>query len=287
MNKVLLAITALAFTFTACEKKKSSILPPPEVDTVYVDTNKPVDTSLTIAGIKDIRTTSWSEVSIPLIVSRNNGLEQKVTMTVNGVPANIKAEFSSVTGYTTFNTNLMLEIGFIAPGTYDLKIMSVSDNGKTKDYTIQLVIDSMTKKESITHFLSNISNTQLQTLDSADSIIYTQTIILNNTYENELYLRSLVLSFNTDLTKYFVSYIANSNFQVKLNVNLTEGTVTIPQQIVKGRSWAGNNTMDFIVSGTGKLDLENSTYSVTYETMYDDNGTAVTNTYTIRGTIYP
>ncbi len=287
MNKVLLAITALAFTFTACEKKKSSILPPPKVDTVYVDTNKPVDTSLTIAGIKDIRTTSWSEVSIPLIVSRNNGLEQKVTMTVNGVPANIKAEFSSVTGYTTFNTNLMLEIGFIAPGTYELKIMSVSDNGKTKDYTIQLVIDSMTKKESITHFLSNISNTQLQTLDSADSIIYTQTIILNNTYENELYLRSLVLSFNTDLTKYFVSYIANSNFQVKLNVNLTEGTVTIPQQIVKGRSWAGNNMMDFIVSGTGKLDLENSTYSVTYEATYDDNGTAVTNAYTIRGTIYP
>lgn len=289
MNKVVLALGLLALTFTACEKKKSSILPPPEVDTVYIDTTtvKPVDTSLTIAGISDIRTTPWSEVVMPITVMRNIGSEQKVSMSISGVPANVKAKFSSVTGYTTFNTNLMLDVRFATPGTYEMKIVSVSETGKTKDYILHLVIDSMTNREINSLFLSKVLTTSLLTSDSTDSIIYQQTVLTNNTFESQLYLRNLVLNFNTTPTEYFISYMTgiNSNYHVKVIVNMAEGTVVIPDQIIEGRSMQGANYKDFTVAGQGKIDIDNGTYSITYSTIHDDNGSFVIRNYTVKGVL--
>lgn len=288
MNKVVLALGMLALTFTACEKKKSSILPPPEVDTVYIDTTtvKPVDTSLTIAGISDIRTTPWSEVVMPITVMRNIGSEQKVSMSISGVPANVKAKFSSVTGYTTFNTNLMLDVRFAAPGTYEMKIVSVSETGKTKDYIVHLVIDSMTNREMNTLFWDKAVTNGLQTTDSADSLIYSQTMLMNHTIESQVYFRNMVLNFSPNLTEFFTSYIATSNYHVKLMVNLTDGTLLIPDQIIQGRSLQGGNLMDFTISGNGSINIENGTYSVTYETIHDDNGSFVTRKYTVKGALW-
>lgn len=288
MNKVLLAIGLLALTFTACDKKKSSILPPPVVDTVYIDTNKippPIDTSLTIAGISDIRTTPWSEVMMPITVMRNIGTEQKVTMSISGVPAGVKAEFSSVSGYTTFNTNLMLDVRFATPGTYQLKIVSVSDQGKTKDFMLELVIDSMTTREINNLFMNKLQTTVVQTTDSADSLIYSNTSIQINTVENQLYLRSMVLHFSPTFTQYFLSYILNSNYHVKMMVDIATGKLTIPNQIVQGRSQQGAILQDFTVSGSGMIDVDNGIYTITYETIYDDNGNFVTSEYTMTGTL--
>ncbi|HEY9178326.1 MAG TPA: hypothetical protein VIN07_11570, partial [Flavipsychrobacter sp.] len=247
MNKIVLALGLLALTFTACEKKKSSILPPPEVDTVYIDTTKPVDTSLTIAGISDVRTTPWSEVVIPITVMRNVGLEQKVTMSISGLPAGVKAEFSANSGYTTFNTNLTLEVGFLNPGTYDLKIMSASETGKSRDYTIQLVVDSVSKREVNMLFLQHMTGA-LQTVDSTDSVVFTQTGITNNTMEQQLYLRNVVLQFSNNSSEFYYSYIqTNSLYHVKFNVDVTTGIITVPVQTIQGRQWQGGNLMDFTI----------------------------------------
>ena len=54
MKKTLLGCSILAITFGACTKKESTKLPPPVIDTVYVDTSKPVtpiDTSIIISRI--------------------------------------------------------------------------------------------------------------------------------------------------------------------------------------------------------------------------------------------
>lgn len=284
MNKIVLALGLLALTFTACEKKKSSILPPPEVDTVYIDTTKPVDTSLTIAGISDVRTTAWSEVVIPITVMRNNGLEQKVAISISGLPAGVKAEFSANSGYTTFNTNLTLEVGFLNPGTYDLKIMSASETGKSRDYTIQLVIDSVTKREANMLFLQNATG-WIQTVDSTDSVVYTQTYFIDNTIEHQLYLRDVVLQFSNNFSEYYRSYMPGSNYHIKFMVDVNKGTITIPVQTIQGRSWQGGNIMDFTISGTGEFDIAKGQYSIMYTTIFDDNGTLVTNKYTLIGAL--
>ena len=289
MNRILLALGLLALTFTACDKKKSSILPPPEVDTVYIDTTtvKPVDTSLTIAGISDIRTTPWSEVVLPITVMRNIGSEQKVSMSIGGVPAGVKAEFSSVTGYTTFNTNLMLDVRFAKPGTYEMTIKSVSETGKTKDNILHLVIDTLTNREINNLFFSKVINTAMPTADSTDSIVYQQTYLMNNALENQLYLRNIVLNIGSTPAESFISYLvgANANYHVKVMVNMAEGTLIIPDQIIEGRSMQGANYRDFTVAGTGKIDIDNGTYSITYITIHDDNGSFVIRNYTVKGAL--
>jgi hypothetical protein len=289
MNRILLALGVLALTFTACDKKKSSILPPPEVDTVYIDTTtvKPVDTSLTIAGISDIRTTPWSEVVLPITVMRNIGSEQKVSMSISGVPAGVKAEFSSVTGYTTFNTNLMLDVRFAKPGTYEMTIKSLSETGKTKDYVLHLVIDTLTNREINNLFFSKVLNNAMPTTDSTDSTVYQQTYLMNNALENQLYLRNIVLNIGTTFSESFISYMtgANANYHVKVMVNMAEGTVIIPDQIIEGRSMQGANYRDFTVAGQGKIDIDNGTYSITYITIHDDNGSFVIRNYTVKGAL--
>lgn len=285
MNRILLAVTALAFTFTACEKKKSSILPPPEVDTVYIDTNKPVDTSLTIAGISDVRTTPWSKVTLPITVMRNNGLEQKVTMSISGLPEGVKAKFSSVTGYTTFNTNLMLEVGFMEPGTHELKIMSISETGKSREYTIQLVVDSMTKREANVLFLNRLVVASVQTVDSTDSVIYMQTSVQNNSLESQLYLYNVVLQFSNNLSDYYRSYLLSSNYHVKFTVDVNNGTIEVPLQLIQGRSWIGGVITDFTITGSGMIDIDKGQYTITYTTIHDDGGTLVTNEYTLIGAV--
>jgi len=287
MKKLLIAVSAFAMTFGSCTKQTSTL--PPVTDTVYIDSNagkEKVDTSVTITGIKDIRTTSWSAFMLPISVNRNVGESQKVTMMVSGVPAKAKAKFSSETGYTTFNTNLMIETMFLAPGTYPLTIASKSEKGKSMDYTVNLVVDSMTTKESTNLFLSSIVNS-LSTKDTMrDSIVYTNTNIYNNTVENQMYLRNVMMRYDDLFTQRFISYNqSTSTYHVKVSFNSNDGTLTIPEQEVDGRAFSGGAIVKFMISGTGSVDIKNGTFEITYTTSFDDNGTTVTSTYTLMGTL--
>lgn len=286
MKKILFALSLVVFIFSACTKKQSSILPPPEIDTVYIDSTKPVDTSLTIAGISDIRTSVWDKQILSLIVSRNIGAEQKVTMSVAGIPSNVEAEFSAPSGYTTFNTTLTVNTMFAKPGIYPLTIASNTEKGKTTDYKVNLVIDSLSPLECNNLFMSMAyyaSNTKDVTNDST---IWYSTGATFNIGENQLYLRSVVLSFDTNPAKFFLSHNSvNTNFNVKFSVSCEDGTITIPEQTTLGRSSSGGFTKMFKISGTGKIRAAEKTYSITYVTEHDDNGTTVTKSYKVDGNL--
>lgn len=288
MNKALLVVTLAALSISACTKKPSSILPPPEIDTVYVDnTPLPTDTSLTIAGISDIRTTSWSTFTLPLTVSRNIGLEQKVTMTISGLPANVKAKWSAITGYTTFNTNLELDVMFATPGTYPLIINSKTEKGKSMDYTVNLIIDTFTDRESLNMFYNSLASTALYTKDTTlDSVVYMATTLINSTNDQQLFLRNMVFAFNTLTNRYYISYNPiNGNNHVKLSVNTNKGTITVAEQTVLGRTISGGLIDTFMVSGTGNIDIEKGRYDIMYQTSRDSSGTMLNYYYHSYGTL--
>jgi hypothetical protein len=286
MKKTLLGCSILAITFGACTKKESTKLPPPVIDTVYVDTHNhsmPIDTSVVIAGISDLLGINWDEVSLDLSVMRTKGLEQKVSMMVSGLPENAKAKWSAASGYTTFNTSLMLDLMFVKSGTYPLTIASTTESGKTKDYTVNLVVDSMTKRECNNALLSNASGSLSTTDPAIDSVVYTFTTLQNDFSNTQISLRNVVLSFDMMPTKNFLSYSATSNYHVKVNINCEDGTFTIPEQEVMGRSMSGGNTEMFTISGTGMIDLKDNSYWITYSTEHDDAGSNVVKTYKVHG----
>lgn len=288
MKKTLLGCSILAITFGACTKKESTKLPPPVIDTVYVDTSKPVtpiDTSIIISGISDIRGNNWDEMTLGLSVMRTKGLEQKVSMMISGLPENAKAKWSAVSGYTTFNTTLMLDMMFVKSGTYPLTIASTTESGKTKDYNVNLVVDSMTKRECNNAMLQRISNV-LQTTDpSIDSVVYSNTTIMNDLANSQINLRNAVLSFDKDFSKNYMTYYPSSNFHIKVDVNCEDGTLTIAEQDITGRSSFGGVIKTFKVYGTGKIDLATNKYWITYATEHDDAGSNVVKTYKVEGSL--
>lgn len=285
MKKVILGASVLALTLGACTKKKSTVLPPPEVDTVFVDTSMPIDTNVIISGISDARVDNWGTTMMGFEVRRTTGLEQKVTMNIAGLPANAKAEWSAMSGYTTFNTSLTIKSNFVKSGTYPLSISSLTEKGKTKDYKVNLVVDSLTKRECNQMIQGNILSSLSTTDPSLDSVVYTFTSISNEVAKTQLYLRNVVLSFNTLPSENFMSYNPlTSNYHVKISFNCEDGKFTIPEQEVQGRSNTGVLKM-FMIAGEGMVNLEKGTYSFTYTTEHED-GTTVVKAYTMEGMLY-
>lgn len=289
MKKALLATGLLAVTFGACTKKESSKLPAPVVDTVYLDTNHHVtiDTSIIISGISDIRINSWGTGSIDMTVLRTMGLEQKVSMMISGLPENAKPEWSAESGYTTFNTTLMLDMMFVKRGTYPITIASKTEKGKTTDYNVNLIVDTLTTREANALFVSKLHSAFRTTDPILDSVVYSSTTIFNDLTKSSLYLRNVVLSYDQSLTNYFVSYLpSNSNNHVKILFDAETGMMIIPEQEVNGRSLSGGTQKTFTVSGVGKVNLEKYTYEFTYTTEYDDAGTKVVKAYKLEGTTF-
>lgn len=289
MKKVLLATGLLALTFGACTKKESTKIPAPVIDTVYLDTNNhmAVDTSIIISGISDVRVNPWGSASLDLTVLRTMGLEQKVSMMITGLPENAKAEWSAQSGYTTFNTSLMLDMMFVKRGTYELKIASQTEKGKTTDYSINLVVDTFTTREANAMFISRLQSAFRTTDPIIDSVVYSSTSTYNDLTKSSLYLRNVVLSYDKSLTNYFISYLpTNSNNHVMIEFNAETGDLTIPEQQVNGRSISGGIQKTFTISGVGKVNLEKSMYEFTYTTEHDDAGTTVVKSYKLEGTTF-
>lgn len=289
MKKTLLVFTLAAFALGSCTKKESTEVVT-VTDTVYkepADTTKPVDTSLTISGIRDIRTMVWDESALNITVNRNSGAEKKVTMNISGLPERTEAKFTSNSGYTTFNTILNVNTMFTAPGTYPLTISSETEDGKTMDYNVNLVVDTPTSKECKDMLIGSIIN-GLTTIDTTkDSVVYSGTSVLNNTLDGELYLYNMMLHYENSNFNTFRTFStgAGNNFHVEMMFDCETGMMSIPEQEVQGRSVSGGRTEMFKISGTGMVDIENGTYYISYMTEYDDNGTAVVSYLTIKGNL--
>lgn len=282
MKKLLLLAAAFVFTFSACKKKESTILPSPETDTVYVKPAIRTDSSIAIDGIKEIRTTSWDEYTLPLTIQRIHGLERRVSMSVSGLPEHVKAEFSSTSGYTTFNTNLLLNIMFVTPGTYPLTITGSTDQGKM-DYTVNFVVDSLTTDECNTKFINQISGAPRTWELALDSVIPANTGINYDPLKKELSVFFLALSYDDDFSKYYMTSFSSQPGRVRLTVNCDNGTLEIPAQTVEGYSISGSSSKTFTISGNGHIDIEKGIYTITYTTQHIDGGNTVTKHFRLEG----
>jgi|GEM_PF-3338181 len=281
----LMLLSMLPAIMYSCNKKPSTpaVLPPIK-DTVFIDTAAPVDISVTMTGVKDIKTTAWSMFSIPVSVMRNSGEAQKVTLKVDGMPGNVQAKFSAASGYASFSTSLDGDVAFIKPGTYPIKISGSTEKGKVLGYDINLVIDSLTKRECSALLLNNIFNF-LTTKNEQDSTIHNGAYITVNS-KGELFLRMFVLSHDTDPTKAFTTKDdINDGYNLMLTFNCDDGSLTIPDQIVTGVSASGNNTVLFSITGQGKVDIANGTFEFGYTTRHGSSGTIVVKNYVSSGAL--
>lgn len=283
MKKLLLAFAIAPLLFASCAKKKITPIPP-EVKTVYLDTSKTAatDTSLIITGMKELRTVNWASFTLPLQVTRTKGEQQLISMSISGLPENTEHEWSSPTGYPNFSTNLKLEMNFVKSGTYPVTVAATTASGKSKNYNVNLVVDTMTTKEC-NAFYNAYASTSFKNRDIAiDSVVYIANSIFHQ--YNKLHVQDIVLNYDADPTKYYRLLFNTLEEVPVLLVNCEDGTITIPEKVVRGLSWSGNSFKNFTVSGSGKIDLQKGTITINYTTSFDNNGTPAVRTFRLEGT---
>ncbi|MCB0697353.1 MAG: hypothetical protein KDC07_08310, partial [Chitinophagaceae bacterium] len=142
-----------------------------------------------------------------------------------------------------------------------------------------LTVDTLTTKESNAMLYSSLSNPLSSKDTTTDSVLYTTTYIYNNIAESQLYLRSLLLAYNDLTSKRYVSYSATTSYHIKINFDSETGMLTIPDQLIEGRTITNGNMATFTVKGEGKIDLKKNMAEILYTTSYDDGTGIVTQSY--------
>lgn len=131
-NNLLLLAATLFFglTFSSCIKKDSD-------NDVYVE-------PYVVTGIRDFEMkrslAGYASYQLPLAVDYNNSKQEKVSLTVEGVPSGIYYTLTPTTGYPPFDAMLYFFDSAAAPGDYVIKLKAKSASTEEKVFEMNMKI---------------------------------------------------------------------------------------------------------------------------------------------------
>jgi hypothetical protein len=94
-----------------------------------------------INGITDVKMDYDAEKVLPLSIVRTSGNQEKLTLSVSGLPGRTTASFDVASGIPDFASILTLTTNYTDGGTYDVKITGTTASGATSDYSMKLTIN--------------------------------------------------------------------------------------------------------------------------------------------------
>lgn len=270
MKRISLLFALAALMIASCTKPK----PESRIYTTTDSSNSSTveDTSFYIADLGDISIERLGISSVSFSVVHTNGIQKNVELSISGLPEKVTAEFLKIKGYTPFNTALEFDARFANAGKYPITITATPDKGEKKIYTISLNIEPFTEKECNNRFYAGGGSIALYpaTYNMQDKEIHTNTRIFKNTISGKLTLFNVMLSHNPNAYSFVSPNNTSSSDYVVMNFSCDNGTFTIPEQTIRAYRTNPKDTVDFKISGSGQLDLDDNKYHITYAT---DSGT--------------
>jgi hypothetical protein len=94
----------------------------------------------TVTGIQDMTVSHDTTFDLPLNISAVSGTPETVTLTMNGLPANVVATPASATGIPSFTTSIRIDAYRAAAGTYPVTLVAKSPNTAEKTYKFNLTL---------------------------------------------------------------------------------------------------------------------------------------------------
>lgn len=295
-NSLLLLFAALLFA-GACTKKPSNVIPEKVTDTIYVDTTKMdtsnVDTTYVVKGIADMHVSTVGKDVFSFEIVRNSGEHRKITLSMTGLPDKVKAKWTNESGYADFISMVELDVMFLPPGKYPVKLMTTAEGHKTKVFEFNLVVDTLTDKEAVSllTFALKVPTTQFNSSMFDSSFYYTSFGMYTHPGNGMAYLRSLPLYTDSVAANGYVTLrnVVNDLYATNAHVNIIldadSGKIIIPEQEVVGRKVppAPATPVNFIIYGEGMVDAKTKTYSITYYTQPVIAGTPVPASFSVKG----
>ena len=118
MNSIKYLIIFLVFVFSACKKDEG----------VYYN----------ISGLSDV-VYKYDTLNIPIKIDFREGIQEYVQLSVEGLPDNMVASFSTVGGTPSFESVLQLSHkGLLQEGNYTISIVGTNVNGKRRTVQFKL-----------------------------------------------------------------------------------------------------------------------------------------------------
>lgn len=261
MKKILLAASLVSVLFASCDKKQNVIPVIPEQPA-------PEDSTYIINGLTDMSISSLDSTVVGLNITFLQGKQDKITLSIEGLPDRVKGSFDPGAGIPGFNTTLMLKSVVAKPGVYPVTIKGVSENGLTKSYKVNLRIKDDFVCDSF--FMNNIGSFTTRNVANNDSVFaftHVNFQISNKSltfYFNNMYLDSMN---GSNIISGGMGF--DLQHEVTFAVNCGNNTVTIPEKTIDAITFMG--VQQYKVSGTGSINYDNQTISVTYTVTNSQN----------------
>lgn len=270
----------------AC-KKKENVNTSNAFDSSKVFTHEVLlDTNTIISGISDIHIDVYDTAYLNIELNSLIGNEEKVDISIEGLPDNVTARFEPRSGYTNYNTTLIAKAYFLPKGSYPVKIITTREYLYKKYFDVNIVIDGQSKNQNAEIFLRSVSHTDWETrILSPDRIIerpknghaYFKFDIFNK--NDSLLGDDIILGWNESIDDRYGCAFETTNRitqRIYMVYDCYSGNLIIPEQTALGQSYNTKKFKDFIIKGSGKVDYENDIYIIEYETKYELNGTTRT-----------
>ncbi|HTN18265.1 MAG TPA: hypothetical protein VL092_11325 [Chitinophagaceae bacterium] len=127
MKKIFLFLSLACFLIAGCSKSEKKSETPPVMD-------------FTINGVSDLNY-KFEKAYLPLAFTLVSGPQEKVDLTLSGLPAGMKGTFAAASGTPTFATTLeFTHTGKVNAGSYPLKVMATTAAGKVKTVGMNLIV---------------------------------------------------------------------------------------------------------------------------------------------------
>lgn len=248
MKKTLLAAVLASALFASCEKKEN-VYPP------VTEKPAPEDSTYIINGITDWTISRIDSTMVTLNVAFQQGMQKKVTLSVEGLPNRVKASFTPATGFPGFGTTMTLTSVFSKPGIYPITVKGTSENGLVKSYKVNLTVKDDVVCDSFILKNTNSLITKYNNLDTA----YSMTTIKANgqgsfSFE-KLFLDTMMA---VDITTGI-----HSDDKVSFTVNCGEEAFNIAEQTIT--TYTAIGPVKYTISGSGRLDFENRVLVINYK----------------------
>lgn len=291
MYKSLLILSLAAVVASTSCKKKNSTEVVYITDTTYtIDTTVYPDTSYYISGLFDQMSGTLSTLNVPISVAQNGITDSKVSLSVSGLPANSTADFDAESGYPPYNTALNLKLRLAPKGDYPITVTTTTEDNKSKNYNFNLKVTDVPKDKC---------DAMLSSIFTFDDVVINDSATGERKGSNPgfhypgsgLHFNKLFLyAATTDIGDYYISndnpHTPNDNLDdVQIYFDCTDGSINIPVQEIAAEYVKNNTKTLFYIYGKGKIDFTNNTYSITYHTSFNDNGTLRLANITLTGKI--
>jgi hypothetical protein len=205
----------------------------------------------TVNGVAD-KNMNWTDSAvIPLSIVHSSGRQEKLTLSVADLPANITASFEPQSGTPSFASILSLRSANVQGGSYTVKIKATTEKDSIKTFDFVLTVKGIEAciPERVGLYISKMQRGSSIAEDG-------ELAVASSTEQNQVILKQVFLD-------------GFGNFDIKVNVDCANYKLTVIQQPLTGTPSAS-------VSGSGTF--SNNTMKLEFSTY---NGPSHINSYTL------